>query len=154
VITTTKKSSAQTNKTIDEINKPNLPYIDFLYKDGNLKQDNYSLSPQNYFVSENDNLCYGKIEIYPSTNEVDSRTFYYLKQFRGGRPGEYLPDPYGLLSTPYDLSTNNDRRGERFCEYVRVRKDLFDSYQEYLKTRNPRIFRYVEKSLLDNDGRM
>jgi hypothetical protein len=151
MITSTKPSAVKAEKNVNELNQPTLPLIKFLYQDGSLHTDKYSISPKNHFVSERDNLSYGKIEEYPETDNGPSKTVHYLKQFRGGRPGEYLPNPWGPLATAYDLSTNNDKRGERFCEYVRVREGLFNSYQDYLKTRNPLVFQGVEKAFLDGD---
>ena len=131
--------------SIDEVTNSDVPRIEFLKQDGSLVEEPFEISPKGFYVSTNDGFSYGKIEHYAN------KTVYALKQFRGGRPGEYLVNPYGILSTPYDLSTNNDKRGERFCEYLVLREDLFRNYQDYLMTRNPRVFNYVEKQVKENN---
>lgn len=121
------------------------PVIDFLSLNGSLTEEDYYVEG-NVFVSVNDSDRWGKIESYP---DGDKR--YFLKSFRGGRPGEIIPDPYGMFAKANDLSVYTDKRGERFCEYLRVKKSIFESYQQYLQTRNPRQFSGVVQEILNGE---
>ncbi len=133
---------------MSNLQKQELPRIEFLRKDGSLQEEPFKLSEYNAFVStENDYLAYGKIEHYKDG------TRYFLKEFRGGRIGEYLPDPYGFMTKETDLSTLNEQRGGRYCEYTRVKPVLFEGYKEYLQTRNERHFQWVLQQFLSGEGR-
>jgi hypothetical protein len=119
----------------------------FLHVDGSEVRETPVLKDR-FYVSEQDHNKYGKVEAYVSDSSL--REDYYLKQFRGGRPGELLVDPYGMFSKAEDLSAYANQRGHRFCEYSKVPKEVYYSYVNYLETRDVRYFRYCEKFLLDN----
>lgn len=123
-----------------------IPTVHFLILSGDLKEESALLNtdnPSQGYVSKEDYNKYGKIQIY------ENKSKYFLKQFRGGRPGELLVDPYGMFAKSEDLSTFSTQRGHRFCEYVEVTPEIFDHYVAYLKTRDSRYIRYCEKYILD-----
>jgi hypothetical protein len=134
-----------TKNTLETMNVVDPPEIHFLTEDGNLTQDKFTLSEQNHFVSTEDWKRYGKVETF------DGKNRFYLKTFRGGRPGETLPDPWGLLSKREDLSTFATQRGTRSCEYVQVSEQWFQTYTTYLQTRNPVFFKHVERAILNGE---
>lgn len=135
-------------KKPENTNKVILQAISFLNQDGVLTVENYLLSEdKKYFVSENDWQKFGKVEKFSDGTEN-----HYLKRFRGGRPGEILINPYAMLAKPSDLSAFATQRGERFCEYVKVKADIFDSYKTFLSTRNSRFFDGAEKAIKDGDN--
>ncbi len=121
------------------------PTIQFMSVNGSLVEEDFYIEG-NTFVSEKDFERYGKIESYS-----DGDTKYFLKSFRGGRPGEVVPDPYGMFAKANDLSIYTDIRGERFCEYLRVKKLVFDGYQQYLQSRNPRFYSWVVQIILSGE---
>lgn len=127
---------------------PELSSISFLNMDGLLTTEDYMLSEDSkHYVSKEDFKKLGKVEKWSDGSEDT-----YLKRFRGGRPGEIIFDPYAMLSKPTDLSAFATQRGERFCEYVKVKPELFDCYRAYLETRNPRYFASVDKAMKDGDN--
>lgn len=119
----------------------------FLTVDGQEHREQPVVTDRN-LISKEDHNKYGKVEVYKSESNV--REDYYLKQFRGGRPGELLVDPYGMFAKAEDLSAYTSQRGHRFCEYIQVPRDVYFSYINYLETRDSRYFRYCEKFMLDN----
>lgn len=119
------------------------PVVSFLDIDGRLHEETPVLFENRYYVSKNDNKSYGKIEAYGD----DVR--YFLKQYRGGRPGELLVDPYGMHSKAEDMSAYLTQRGHRFCEYIQVNEQVFNTYVSYLHSRNPIHFRHCEKEILN-----
>lgn len=128
--------------------QPTLVAIHFLNIDGTLSDETYELSEdRKYFVSLEDFKKYGKVEEWSDGSKVQ-----FLKRFRGGRPSEIVPDPWSMMAKSTDLSAYTTRRGERFCEYVKVKQEIFDTYQVYLQTRNPRYFAFVDKSMKDGDN--
>lgn len=128
--------------------KITLKGIAFLNQDGVLTVEDYLLSEdKRYFVAGNDWQKFGKVEKFSDGSET-----HYLKRFRGGRVGEVLINPYGMLSKPSDLSAFATQRGERFCEYVKVKPEIFDCYKMFLATRNSRYFDGAEKAIKDGDN--
>lgn len=140
MITTAKDVLKTEHKHVDQIS--------FLLIDGSQKTEEFILD-NNTYLSKEDYNKYGKIEFYSNSNGDTVDTKYYLKQFRGGRPGELLVDPYGMMSKAEDLSAFVTQRGSRFCEYVAVPQDIYNSYVFYLRLRDSRHFRTCEKYLLD-----
>ena len=137
-------ASAQKNENPGP--KTEVPKILFLNIDGFLVSDQFELSGMQYVSINNESKFAGKVEQY------DKTFVYYVKTFRGGRPGEVLYDPYGALSKPTDLSLSTARRGERFCEYMKVSEVVFNSYLQYLRTRNPIWFKQAERTILNNEA--
>ncbi len=132
-------------KTLDSIDKSEKPKILFVCVNGSLNEEDFVLQ-NNTFVSEKrDFERYGKVEIY------NDRELYYIKSFRGGRAGEIVPDPYGLLSKDTDLSLQNEQRGGRFCEYIPVKQEIFVQYRQYLLTRQPILFKGVENAIKNGE---
>lgn len=101
----------------------------------------------NMYVSEKDHDKYGKVETYVKGEVI--RHEYFLKQFRGGRDGELLVNPYGMFAKAEDLSAYVTQRGHRFCEYVKVPDNIYFCYMSYLQSRDSRYFRSCEKYILD-----
>jgi hypothetical protein len=122
------------------------PIIHFLSINGSLTEEEFDLSEdKRQYVSINDHQRYGKIESFKDEN------IHYLKTYRGGRDGEFVPDPYGYFGTDVDLSVQNNQRGGRFCEYQRVTPEVFRSYQIYLHTRVPAYLDGVVKAFRDQE---
>lgn len=140
MITTAQKD---TKLTLSE-NDYEKPDIYFLFQNGTVDQTEYFLE-NNHFLSVEDHKTLGKVEVYTKGNK------YFLKQYRGGRPGEFLPDPYGSFYKPEDLSAKAVQRGTRFCEYLEVKESLFTTYQTYLINRNPLYFKSVEKAVANRE---
>ena len=113
--------------------------------DGKLTEDPYELSSNNNFVSKADYCRYGKIEMY------SDKVKYFLKSFKAGRPGETVPDPWSAFFKIEDLSVIPTARGSRTCEYLEVSKYYFELYNEYLETRNPIQFKFVERAILNGE---
>lgn len=138
MITTTKKP---------ELNEqPELHTVYFLDKDGFEKEEIPTIHDRAY-VSQTDHDKYGKVEVYRLEDKLYRNCF--LKQFRGGRAGELLVDPYGMFAKPEDLSAYVNTKGHRFCEYTPVSEVIYESYVNYLRTRDVRYFRFAEKAVLD-----
>ncbi len=121
-----------------------LPRIFFMYKDGKFREDEYFVSGLQY-ISQNEYEVFGKIE------KFDNQTNYYLKSYKGGRTGETVPDPYGSFFKESDLSTVSNQMGTRICEYLQVKQEIFEYYQNYLETRSPIWFKYVERAILNGE---
>ena len=126
--------------------KKELVYIKFLNQDGLEFNSDIELV-NNGYVSKEDHKTFGKVEGYSNGKVVSYK--YFLKQYRGGRPGELLVDPYGMMSKVEDLSAFVTQRGGRFCEYISVTEDIYNTYLLYLRSRDSRYFRSCEKYLLD-----
>lgn len=135
-----------TTKNINQELEPKLETIYFLNLDGSEEICSTSIKDRNY-VADEDHNKYGKVEVYRVGNRIDQH--FFLKQFRGGRPGELLVDPYGMFAKAEDLSSYVNIKGHTFCEYVRVNPEIYHSYVNYLTSRDIRYFRYAEKAVLD-----
>jgi len=127
-------------------NEDEKPIIYFLYKDGDLKAEPYKLENNIFMSAENEHIIFGKIELY------SNREIYYLKSFKGGRSGEIIPDPHGFMSKDTDLSAKLVQRGSRFCEYLRVKPELFVNYRHYLQTRNDTYFTGVVNAIKNGEN--
>lgn len=125
----------------------NLECIYFLLNDGSEIHEIPVLNDNKAYVSSQDHNKFGKVELYKVGSKI--RQDYYLKQYRGGRSGELLVDPYGMFARPEDLSAFVTQRGHTFCEYIPVKEEVYESYVNYLKSRDSRYFRYAEKAILD-----
>lgn len=139
-IVSTRKGESSANVDVDK------PVIHFLTVNGSLHQYEYELKNNTYVSVKRENELYGKVEVY------NDRELYFLKAFRGGRSGEIIPDPHGLLTRDTDLSTELVERGSRFCEYLRVRPELFVSYRDYLRTRVRAVFDGVVNAIKNGEN--
>lgn len=135
-----------TTKLNSDDKKFELSTVYFLTKEGNETNETPVLN-NNTYVSVEDYNKYGKVEVYSDGKQI--RQEYFLKQYRGGRSGELLVDPYGMFSKSEDLSAFVNQKGHRFCEYVKVPSEVYHSYVNYLQSRDVRYFRYAEKAVLD-----
>lgn len=124
-----------------------LETVYFLVQDGSQVNEVPILNDNRVYVSATDHNKFGKVEVYKIGNSI--KEDYFLKQYRGGRPGELLVDPYGMFSKQEDLSAFVTQRGHKFCEYIPVKADVYNSYVNYLLTRDSRYFRFAEKAILD-----
>jgi hypothetical protein len=118
----------------------------FLNKEGQLSQEEYIVNTKALVAARDDDLKYGKIEVYGSLHK------YYLKFACGGRSDELVIDPYSIVGSPSTMSINNDLYGERFCEYRRVTEQIFNGYSFYLQTRNPLYYNGVRQAILNGDN--
>lgn len=134
-------------KVVQDEQESKLQSVLFLNKDG-IEQEETPQEVNKTYVSVQDYNKYGKVEVYTNGNKIQQT--FFLKQFRGGRPGELLVDPHGVFSKPEDLSAFTTQRGSRFCEYIKVPDIVYYSYVNYLQSRDIRYFRYCEKYILDH----
>lgn len=138
---------ANAKRNLVDNNFEKLCDILFLTRDGEEVSEDPVLTDNKFYVSPEDHNKFGKVEIYETANGIKQK--YFLKQYRGGRPGELLVDPYGMFAKPEDLTAFITQRGHQFCEYILVNPDVYHSYVNYLQSRDVRYFRFCEKSILD-----
>ena len=120
---------------------------DILNIDGKLSLEDYLLTEdKKNLVSARDFEKYGKVETW-----TNGDANYFIKQFRGGRMGSFVVNPYSMMSRASDLSAYVSTKGDSFCEYLKVKKEIFDCYRTFLETRNDRYFSSVEKAVKDGD---
>lgn len=104
-----------------------------------------------YWSASREGETCAKKEIYE-----DKEKYYVKKCFIGPNSGNFA-NPYGPLSKAGELSAYDSQSDRRHYEYVQVDQDVFNSYLNFLVTRNPSYLRNSERLYLtatkENYGR-
>lgn len=94
-------------------------------------------------VAQNDTTSAAKMEIYPS------EVLYYVKYGTCGIYVGRLLNPYNTLGNARDYLAYDSHGGRAYFEYKRVSKDIYDSYVQFLKTRNPVHLLSAERGIVN-----
>ncbi len=79
----------------------------------------------------------------------DGTSRYFVKRATVGFNAGNFYAPYGATAKPNDLARYDTQSGRRYYEYKAVGENVFSSYLEYLRSRNPAHLRQAERSFLD-----